>query len=396
MQNRIVLVSDDSDFFEYILSRLKLRKSDEIFRYGFDSVYSKIQLFKAAAVIINSEGNNLKTIELLKLLKEAAVIIFAYNINSDFVQEASMAGALNFITPFCDEKEFDAKITGALRVASLMSKNQQYRDILVKNNVLKSGNEIFLDYENILDKELESIKAEALNAVLVAISPNEKTKFLITPEQIEINIINNIRKNDILMSFAPSKYFLLLHNTNIENAEKIWAKIKVALPEKIYAGFANVAYKTRQQLVNEVLNKLHEAINCDVSERNSAEISVTGDNFKLFRQEFKKKIEKIVIPAFYHIQQKYDGKLFNITIEQTNGEDCNELILRSRHVYASFMVTSPGFSKINIDINYRGAKNAIPPKRLSLDPHELETGFLEDLLEQFILEFRKEINDDNS
>ena len=38
MQNRIALVSDDSDFFEYIIQKLMIRKNDEIFRYGFDSI----------------------------------------------------------------------------------------------------------------------------------------------------------------------------------------------------------------------------------------------------------------------------------------------------------------------------------------------------------------------
>ena len=37
MQSRIVLISDDVDFFEYISPKLNLRKSDELFKFGFDA-----------------------------------------------------------------------------------------------------------------------------------------------------------------------------------------------------------------------------------------------------------------------------------------------------------------------------------------------------------------------
>ena len=43
-------------------------------------------------------------------------------------------------------------------------------------------------------------------------------------------------------------------------------------------------------------------------------------------------------------------------------------------------------------MNYIQPRN-IDMKRIALEPDELEAGFLEDLLEQFILEFKKEIND---
>ena len=59
-------------------------------------------------------------------------------------------------------------------------------------------------------------------------------------------------------------------------------------------------------------------------------------------------------------------------------------------------MTSPGFSKINIDITFSSSPENIDAKRISLNPDELEAGVLEDLLEQFIAEFRKEVNNDNT
>ena len=56
MQSQIVLVSDDSDFFEYIFSKLLLRKSDEIIRLSFDNVPEKLDLLSQAIFVINSEN----------------------------------------------------------------------------------------------------------------------------------------------------------------------------------------------------------------------------------------------------------------------------------------------------------------------------------------------------
>ena len=398
MQNRIVLVSDDSDFFEYLIPKLFIRKNDEIFRWSYEKFYEKMSLYKNSVIIINAENKNEEALSFLYLLKDRPVIFFAYNVNKDFELKAYQAGVLHFITPFTDDDELQAKLSLALKLASVLEKSQQYREFLVNNSIIKQDKEVFLDYENIMDKELEKIRNNASNAVLVAISPNEKTKFLIQSDKMEEIILDNIRKNDILMNYAPNKYFLILFDTNIESAEKKWAKIRGKMPEKIYAGFANILTKERRQLINEVLSKLHEAINYDkdyIERTPVADIGISGGNFKVFRQELNKKIENIIVPVFYHIQQKYNAKLFGMMIEQYCKDGVSILTIKGRNASASFTITWPGFSKINMDIEYKTA-NAIPSQIFSIDHSDLEAGFIEDLLEQFIMEFRKEINDDNS
>ena len=70
MGNKIVLVSDDTNFFEYIRTKLELRKSDEIFTFSFDSIPEKLQFVNSAVIIVNSENVREKTLDLLNLLKE--------------------------------------------------------------------------------------------------------------------------------------------------------------------------------------------------------------------------------------------------------------------------------------------------------------------------------------
>lgn len=394
MQSRIVLVSDDSDFFEYVFSKFLLRKNDEVYRLKFDELPEKMHLLNPSVLIINSENAEEQTLGLLNFAENAQAVVFAYNEDEEFKIKAFQSGAFAFLTPMTPDEEFQAVLISALGVTSLVEKNLKYRELLVKKNLIKPNNEVLLDYNAVLDQELEKIQKGASTSVLVAISPDDKTKFLIQPNQIETVILSNIRKNDLLMNYAVNKYFLLLYDIDIEDSKKIWAKISRQIPERIYAGFAKTFSKNRQQLVNEALNKLHEAINYEKVYSNMISSNESGSkkNFKLFRQELNKKIENIVIPVFYHVKQKYSEKLFGISLEQESGDGYSCLILRGRYASAMFKITAPGFANINIDITYASSPNNIDAKRISLTPEEFEAGLLEDLLEQFIQEFKKEVN----
>lgn len=397
MARKIVLISEESDFFEYIRQKLELRKSDELFAFSFDSLPEKLPFLNSALFIINSENSEDKTLDLLKLLNATPSIVFSFNEDEVFRRKCYRAGMFDFMTILTPDAEFRARIIPALTVASILEKNNQYREILVNDKYLMQHNEVFLNYEKILDKELDEINQGKKNAVFAAIAPNEKTKFLLTQNAIETIILENIRRNDVLMNYAPNKYFLLLYDTNIKSAQDLWQKINDKLPQRIYAGFVNVLSQKRQQLINEALNKLHEAINNDknIPVSNTINGIENYTNFKQFRQEFSKKFEQIVTPVFYQIQQKYSGKFYGISLQQEISEGVGTFLIKSNSAVSSFKITSAGFSKINVDITFQKNVDSIDAKRITLDSDEFESGLLEDLLEQFILEYKKECDYDN-
>lgn len=402
MQNRIVLVSDDTDFFEYILPRLNLRKSDELYRFCFKDIPNKLDSVLSSMIIINSEGAFNSTLELLDLIKGTPSVVFAYNEDEAFRIQAFNAGCFAYITMLTPDNEFQAKIKYGLSILNSLKKQNRYRDILVEKGLITLNNEVYLDYNKILEKEIEKVNKNAGSSVLIAISPNEKTKFLLQANQIETFILTGIRQNDILMNFAPNKYFLLLNDTNIPYAEKIWAKIEKTMPEKIYAGFALVQNRTREQVVNEALNKLHEAINRDFSlpEQKHTSFEAVG-NFKIFRKEFNKNLEKIITPVFYHTQQKYGNKLFEMSVNNKFENGVGVLNLKSKYTEGILKITSPGCTKINIDVEYKSNRNVVlktlpAHKRITFEPNELEAGLLEDLIEQFISEFKREVDNEHT
>lgn len=394
MAGKIVLVSDDSDFFDYIRTKLELRKSDELFTFSFDDIPGKLHLLSSSVLIINSENSQDKTLALLKILKGTPSIVSAYNDDEVFKRKCYREGMFDFITLLTPDADFRARMLPVLGIASLIEKNKLYRDILVKNNIVTKNNEIFTDYNNIIDNTLDVIKESRTRAVFGAISPNDKTKFLITSNTIETILLNNIRKNDIVMNYAPNKYFILLLDTSLDEAELLWNKINSQISDNLYAGFVSITNQKRAQLIDSALNKLHDSINRassvinDSVTDNSIQITSSYNNFKLFKQNFEQKIENTVAPVFYQIQQKYSGKFTGTVIEQKTENGCGNFYIKGKYSEGYFRITSPGFSKINIDITYANNSQDVNTKRITLEPHELETGLLEDLMEQFISEYK--------
>ena len=261
MADRIVLISDDSDFFDYIKNKLELRKSDELYTFSFDSVPSQLHILKNSVFIINSENSNNKTLDLLKLLENSPAIVIAYNSDEVFLKKCYRAGAIDFITLLTSDSEFRARLLPALNLTGILEKNKFYRELLTKNSIIDKNNEVYTNYEEIIEKEIEEIKIYQKKAIFFAISPSDSTKLSISPNSIETALLNNIRKNDILMNYAPNKYFLILFDLDINSAEKLWTKISQKLNNKLYAGITVITNQKKEQLINEVLNKLHRSIN---------------------------------------------------------------------------------------------------------------------------------------
>jgi hypothetical protein len=87
----------------------------------------------------------------------------------------------------------------------------------------------------------------------MAIAPNERNKFFLKQELLELVLANNVRKNDIIMNFAPNKYYLLLFDIDKKSAEKLWTKIREQIPEKIYAGIVEIFNQGRRHIIDAIV-----------------------------------------------------------------------------------------------------------------------------------------------
>lgn len=397
MTNKITLISDDSNFFDYIKSKLELRKSDELFYFSFAEVPANYDFIDDSVIIVDSENSQQNTLELLSLFDEAPIIVMSYNDDSSFKNKCYRAGMHDFMTISISDSDFRARILSAFKVASIIKKKLQYKSFLIQNKILADGKEIYLDYKNTISTLLQNLKLNSRKGVLLALSPDDKEKFTINPSLIETIILKNIRRNDVLINYIPNKYFLFLYDINFKMAKKLWDKISKELSEKVFAGIIEIKNQTTQQLINDSLKELYKAINVDQEKNDLNKIDNTNDkienelssqNFKLFRKKSNHNIEKIVSPVFYLMQQKYSKILTGITIEHDLKDGKGYFILKGKHFVGEFRLTSPGFSKINIDITICKNSNEKEAKRITLSRNEMESGFLEDLLDQFLIEIK--------
>lgn len=398
MTGKIILISDDKDFFEFIRSKLELRKSDELFLFSFEQIIKKQTLLSNGVLIVNSENNKDKTLELIDSFKNLPIIVMSFNEDESFMKKCFRAGAIDFMPLLVPDSEFRARMIPALSILSLIDKNNRYHKILEKKGVLAPESDIFLDYTEVLDTKIEEINLTSQKAVFAAVSANESGKFLLKPKELENILSSNLRRNDLIMNFAPNKYFLLMFNITVEQAEKFWTKISSKFSQQVYAGFVQITNQKRQQLINESLNKLHLSIN---NERYSSTNSIKQINnldiiqetnsdvtsFKQFKNEFNKKIENIIIPVFYQFEQKLSTYNPNLLIEHDVSNGCGYLSLIAKNEKLSFKITCPGFTKIHIDITSENPSNR-ETKRISFEPNEFDAGILEDLLEQVLLEYK--------
>ena len=389
MSNKIVLISDDSNFFDYISQKLEMRYSDELSYLSFDDVPENVYLIENSVLIVNSENSQQKTLDLLNLFSCTPIIVIAYNEDIIFKKKCYNAGMLDFIPLLISDSEFRARMIPALNFSSLLEKQSRYRDILVKNGIMNKHNDVFIDYEKIIDNVVEEIKITKRKAVFCAIAPDDRGKFLLKSDKLEYVLLNKIRKTDILMSYAPDKYYIILFDTDEKSVKKMWKDISKQFTQKIYIGIENIKNQNRQKLINSVMNKLYNAYNegiCYNSETTLTSKNSYYSNFKMFRKEFSQKLNNIVVPVFYSIQQKYINKLSGVRIEFSNNDSEAEFNILGKHFLGSFKMSCPGYTKILIDINIKKENEDNDSKRILFEPEELDSTLLNDLLEQFISE----------
>jgi len=366
-----------------------------LFRFTFDKVPQMAHLLGSAVLIVDSETGKEKVFDLISLFEETPIIVTSFNEDLEYKEKCYKLGAVDYITLLISDNEFQARLIPAMSISAVLEKKSYYKKLLEKNNTISRNNEVFLDYKQIIDIELEIINNSKQSAVFLAIAPNDKTKFLIQPVEIETMILSTIRRNDVLMTYAPNKYFLILHDINIESAKILFDKICKKIKQKLYAGFVSITNQKTNQLIDEALNKLHQAINSNHLNENIGQEflnldGVPATNFKQYRQDFIKKMELIISPVFYQIQQKYANKLYGVTMQQHLCSDYGVFYINNKTTTKTLKITYPGYSKINVDITTQQGANIINRKRIAFEPNEFESGIIEDLLEQFVSDYKNE------
>ena len=193
----------------------------------------------------------------------------------------------------------------------------------------------------------------------------------------------------------------MMPKTDLNQALIVFNKIKDYCSNDldICAGLASISNKNFDQMEHDALNALSNALTKNMEYAFAEEKESTLDEwlddqalhskgYKIFRQIFNKKLEKVITPVFYRLQKNYEEKLFDTQIEQyTNEEQC-VFRLSNEKQESTLRIIYPGFAKIIVYITHEGLDS--PENReVQLALTKITQKELVKIVEDFIKEFKK-------
>lgn len=398
---KILLVSDDKNICETISNKLIfLRKDDTVVTSSYDSAKQNIELTSAQVALIHENDDREITIQLIKDFhenKELNIILLANSYDSEFILKSIDSGANDFILTTAEDIDFVIKIVNHIKQSSCKKTISRNNQLLRQLNVV---NEITGIYEYTYSKQIieNSIDFELVNAgsfMAIAPSKNGKTKF--SSEQLAAAIKTSIREEDIITHGKGTNFYIFLPYTDMNGAASVFEKIKEKTEFEICAGICDISDKNYNKFEKKAVKALSEAIATKAaiifSEDEPKDTlnewleAEENKNYKIFRQIFNKKLEKIITPVFYRLQKTYEEKLFDTKIEQyVNDEQC-VFNLQNNKFSSSLKIIYPGFTKIVISINHDGLDS--PENReIKMPLAKITQQELVEIIEDFIKEFR--------
>lgn len=419
-ENSIILVTNNNNIIDTLKAKLiLLREVDNILAVDYEKAYSTISETVPETVLIYCKDENNSCLGLIKKIRETkkiqniSILLILGEYNQDFVLSAYDEDITDFITINADNAELLMRTIWCFKKNSQLNGLNKKTQLLEKLGVIDKATGFYTNKnaKEILETEFENIIETHSNGVLMLVGASEESKKIIKPTEIAEAIKKSIRTSDVVVEGVGQRFYVLLSQTKENGASKVWGKLRATIENgKIIASaICDFRGKTFEDADNLLLNTFIEAEHAGkdmliAEEKSETEIPIeepiitsddwlekigsTQKNFKLFKQAFNKKLEKVITPVFFQVQNANEAKLFETKIEQYSNELMSEFILKKSDTVSEVKITYPGFSKINIDILHQGLDTP-ENKRITMNLNELEENVLTKILTDFIKEFKK-------
>lgn len=395
----ILLVSNDKVKAEEISSKLVfLRADDKVILSEYIVTKRNIEAYRPKIVLIHEDSDRETVTDLIGNIKdkfEYVVILISKAYDADFILSCIDCGADDFILENADDFEYVIRIIKHLKYFDNKSAAFRNTKLLEEFNVINKETGLYtkdyakLSLETTIDNELIS------NGSFMVISPDKNDKQNYSAEKLANAIKLSIRACDISAHGKSTKCCVFMPYSDMNGAIAVFNKIKEQVDFKIHAGISDIFGLTLDEYEKHALKALTEAnaVNADYILYQKEDKTLNNwlddspkKNYKIFRQIFNKKLEKVIVPVFYRLQQIYDGKLFNTKISQEiNEKECFFNISNDEHE-STLNIIYPGFSKIIISITHKGL-NSPENREISLKLSEINEKGLISIIEDFVKEF---------
>ncbi len=400
--NSILLISDDDDFSHDLVSKLIfLRKKDVITCSKFANAVNNVTIHSPAIVLVHS---NIKTaalglIEELRKNKDLCIIFVSDLYDSELILQAYESGADDFILSSAESFEFVLRIVHNIKQNSVKLSLLKNLRILEQLQVIEPETGVYnFDYakqviENYIDDNLIDC------GIFMVFAPVLSDKIKFSSRNLAKVIKNTVRFDDIVTFGKGEKVYLFLAKKDLNDALVVFNKIKENYKDTdICTGISSIVHKQFDRFELEALQALSNAQAMNLEYSFADEKSETLDNwlddgidvsngYKIFRQMFNKKLEKVIAPVFYRLQKSYEERLFDTEIEQyTNEEQC-VFKLKNKKQESTLKIVYPGFTKIIVYITHEGLDSP-ENKDIQIPLTKITQKDLVKIVEDFIKEFK--------
>lgn len=398
--SKIAIVSDSSTILNSIQAKLVLlREDDTIIKCNSSELYK----YSSTADIILfhvSEITDITLTAITNIKKNSNVIIL-------LVEEINPKNLLNAydcgITDFCNINitnfELLIKIINAKKSLNQYKTIERLKTSLRDKGVLKPNSDI---YEQISDIVNANFFSEILNSSMLAVSIDEIShqKFLLDNVESRLSMI--LRDSDFIINYAEFKYLIILPKTEIENAAKVFDKLK----NKYNLEMKGILFTYTEESAKDLRNKIERleveraksGVNLYIdnaaadyefeTEKDwlSNELTEEHKNYKLFQNIFNKKLESVIEPAFYRTKQKYEKSFPNTKIKYFTDKNRAEFMLINFDKTNSLQIIYKNSAKVTINIQYSGL-DAPENENFEIIFSKLNTRGLMEILDRFINKF---------
>lgn len=400
----ILVVGDDENFVSDLTSKLVfLRKNDFIIKSDYKKVQSNIVLKQPDVILVCENEMNDETIDIIKIIRRktnCAIVLVAREENPEFILNAYDIGVDDFVTVETPDYELVIRIINNVKYNTLNQKNKRFIKIFEQMKIVDEFSGVF-NYnfaKQVIENYIDALSLK--DGVFMVVSPSNESKTVFSTEDFANAVKSSVRNDDIITLGKGVSFYIFMPNTDLNGAIFVLNKIKDKLSYDICAGISDISDKNFDKFEYGALKAMAEslALNSDYTLAKDEQTETLDDwlvdksvnDFKLFRQMFNKKLEKVITPVFYRLQQTYEEKLFDTKIEQYVDENRCEFNLKSKKGDSSLKIIYPGFGKITILINHEGLDS--PENReIKLPLAKVTQKELVEIIENFIKEYKENV-----
>lgn len=403
-KNSILLISDDEKFAETLKSKLIfLRKGDTVVTSSFDNAEQNLELTMADIVLVHENTSKKSTIELVKRLrhnKNVCIMLLVNDYDEELVLACYDAGIDDFAMAGAGSIELVIKVVNNIKHNSIKLSAFRNLKILEQLQIIDELTGVY-NY-NYAQQVIENAINENLfnDGVFAVIAPSENSKSKFSIEKMAEAIKKSIRVDDVVTLGRGAKFYLYLPNTDFNGTLVVISKIKENYGDdfELCAGISGIANKDFKEMEKDALQALSDAMatNAEYVFAQAKEETLdewlddTVDkpkNYKIFKQIFNKKLEKVITPVFFRLQKAWEEKLFETEIEQSIGDDMCVFNLKNKKQDSTLRIIYPGFAKIMISITHEGLDSP-ENKEIQLPLTKISQKELVGIIEDFIKDFK--------